>query len=67
MKEKKSISEKEPFISDTKDKGADLRGEDSVTVKVKEVEQSEEESPPVSKIMSSNVKRVTTNARKKTP
>ena len=46
-KEQKSISEKEPIISDTKDKGADLRGEDSVTVKVKEVEQSEEESPPV--------------------
>ena len=37
-KEQKSISEKEPIISDTKDKGADLRGEDSVTVKLKEVE-----------------------------
>ena len=47
MKEKKSFSEKEPIISDTKDKSADLRGEDSVAVKVKEVEQSEEESPPV--------------------
>ena len=47
MKENTSISEKEPIISDTKDKSADLRGEDSVTVKVKEVEQSEEESPQV--------------------
>ena len=46
-KNRKVFQKKEPIISDTKDKGADLRGEDSVTVKVKEVEQSEEESPPI--------------------
>ena len=47
LKEKKTISDKEPIISDTEDKGADLKGGDSVAVKVKDMEQSKEESQPV--------------------
>ena len=38
LKEKINISKKEPIISDTKDKGAKLKGEDSVAVKVKDME-----------------------------
>ena len=47
LKEKKNISKKEPIIYDTKDKGAEFKGEDSVAVKVKDMEPSEEESQPV--------------------